>query len=62
MTEPAKKKLVCDTCGKEVERLRRDVVDAEYNAITKPALWNCEECYQEKRARRHGSAVEEGDS
>ncbi len=45
-------KLVCDTCGKEAATLRRDVVDEGYNAMTKPALWNCEECYREKRARR----------
>lgn len=48
----AQKKLVCDTCGKEVEHLRRDVVDEGYNALTKPALWNCDECYEQKRARR----------
>ena len=45
-------KLICDTCGQEAEALRRDVVDEDYNALTKPALWNCEECYLEKRARR----------
>ncbi len=52
MTEPAKKKLVCDTCGQEVDQLRRDVVDEDYNAITRPPLWNCERCYEQKRARR----------
>ncbi|MEW6750958.1 MAG: hypothetical protein AB1505_08265 [Candidatus Latescibacterota bacterium] len=48
----APKKLVCDTCGKEVEYLRRDVVDAGYNALTKPPMWNCEECYRKKREQR----------
>ena len=46
------KKLRCDTCGSEVDNLRRDVVDADYNALNKPALWNCDQCYEEKRARR----------
>jgi hypothetical protein len=46
------KRLVCDTCGKETEHLRRDVLDEEYNALTRPALWNCEECYEKKRAKR----------
>ena len=47
-----KKELVCDTCGKVVEFLRRDVVDGGYNAMMKTPLWNCEDCYQIKRASR----------
>lgn len=47
-----REKLVCDTCGKEVDHLRRDVVDQEYNALTKPPMWNCEECYRKKRSSR----------
>ena len=46
------KKLRCDTCGSEVDNLRRDVVDADYNALNKPALWNCDQCYEEKRFQR----------
>ncbi|NKB68723.1 MAG: hypothetical protein GKR89_16790 [Candidatus Latescibacteria bacterium] len=46
------KKQRCDTCGKEVETLRRDVVDTDYNALNKKPLWNCEDCYHEKRASR----------
>jgi uncharacterized protein with PIN domain len=46
------RKLRCDTCGAEVEHLRRDVLDQGYNALNKPPLWNCEKCYQEKRTRR----------
>ena len=49
-----KKSLACDTCGRETDRLRRDVVDAGYNALTKPPLWNCEDCYSEKRRKRQG--------
>ncbi len=48
----APKKLICDTCGREVEHLRRDVVDEGYNALTRPPLWNCDECYEKKRAQR----------
>ena len=47
-----KKELVCDTCGRVAEFLRRDVVDGSYNAMMKAPLWNCEECYQIKRVRR----------
>ena len=46
------KKLICDTCGKETDQLRRDVVDDGYNALNKPPLWNCAECYEKKRAKR----------
>jgi hypothetical protein len=44
--------LYCDTCGKVVDRLRRDVLEEDYNALMKPSLWNCDECYEQKRARR----------
>lgn len=54
-----RKKLICDTCGREVEYLRRDVVDVGYNALTKPPLWNCEECYQKKRAQRLTQSCQE---
>jgi len=47
-----RKRLICDTCGKEAEYLRRDVVDCGYNALTKPPMWNCEDCYEKKRAHR----------
>lgn len=47
------RKLVCDTCGKEVDKVRRDVVDTRYNAFNKAPLWNCESCYEEKRRKRH---------
>ena len=46
------KKLRCDTCGSLAENLRRDVVDADYNALNKSALWNCDKCYEEKRSKR----------
>jgi hypothetical protein len=48
----AKKKMLCDTCGREVDQLRRDVLDASYNAFNKPPLWNCQTCYLDKHTRR----------
>ncbi|MBI4531401.1 MAG: hypothetical protein HY709_07740 [Candidatus Latescibacteria bacterium] len=50
--ETGKVILYCDTCGKVADCLRRDVLDEDYNALLKPALWNCDECYEKKRARR----------
>ena len=47
-----KKKMRCDTCGREVDQLRRDVLDASYNAFNKPLLSNCQKCYLDKRTRR----------
>jgi hypothetical protein len=46
------KKLVCDTCGRAADHLHRDVLDAGYNALARPPRWNCEACYQQKRAAR----------
>ena len=51
---------VCDTCGRRVNTVRRDVVDHDYNALSKPPLWNCDECYQGKRQRRVQSEAEAG--
>ena len=48
----AQKNMRCDTCGKEVDQLRRDVLDAGYNAFNRPPLWNCQTCYMGKRMRR----------
>ncbi|HNV22957.1 MAG TPA: hypothetical protein PLE60_05270 [Candidatus Latescibacteria bacterium] len=44
--------FVCETCGKQTRALRRDVLDEHYNALGKTPLWNCEECYQQKRRER----------
>ena len=54
-----KRKLVCDTCGKESEHLRRDVVDSGYNAINKAPMWNCEACYAAKRDTRRDTPADE---
>lgn len=44
--------FVCETCGKKTLRVRRDVLDADYDALGKTPLWNCEECYQKKHQAR----------
>ncbi len=49
---------VCDTCGRRANTVRRDVVDSDYNALSKPAMWNCEECYQGKRRQRAQEQVD----
>ncbi len=59
MTQPIKKPLVCDTCGKTAEHLRRDVVDQGYNALSKPPMWNCDACYEAKRQRRQEQSSNE---
>ena len=47
-----KNEMSCDTCGKKVSELLRDVLDVSYNALNKPPLWNCIDCYKEKRVKR----------
>ena len=47
---------ICDTCGRRVNTVRRDVVDRDYNALSKAPLWNCEACYQRKRQGRTSTA------
>ena len=46
--------MKCDTCGKEVEEVRRVVVDKGYDrALAKP-LYNCAECYDKKERSKAG--------
>ena len=45
--------MKCDTCQKKVEKLYRVVIDKDYNAITKRALWNCLVCYKKKNKERN---------
>ena len=47
-----RRKLQCDTCGKETDHLHRDVLDQDYNALMRPPMWNCEACYSKKRSER----------
>ena len=44
--------FMCETCGRKTDRVRRDILDAGYDALGKTPLWNCEECYQEKHRVR----------
>lgn len=44
--------LVCDTCGRPSQHLRRDVIDANYDALRKKPLWNCDSCYGKKHRQR----------
>jgi hypothetical protein len=50
--EQAQHRFTCDTCGRETPHLRRDVLDAQYNALGSTPLWNCYECYGRKRSDR----------
>jgi shikimate kinase/3-dehydroquinate synthase len=43
---------ICDTCGKSVDRVRRDVLDSSYDALQKVPFWNCDDCYGQKRRQR----------
>ena len=45
--------MKCDTCGKEEEPLRRTLIADNYNAMNRPPLWNCKECY-DKKNKEHG--------
>ena len=44
--------LSCDTCQKKSDTLYRVVLDKDYNAFNKRALWNCKECYDKKNRDR----------
>jgi len=49
--------FVCDTCGQAVERVRRDVLDADYDALQKKPYWNCDSCYGKKHRKRVAANV-----
>ena len=38
----------CDTCGKEVEEVRRVVIRANYDRSKAIPIYNCPECYDKK--------------
>ncbi len=42
----------CDTCGKEVNEVRRVIVDTGYDRTLAKALYNCAECFQKKEAAK----------
>ena len=44
--------LRCDTCGKLAPTVSRVVVEAGYNRANARPLYNCPECYEQKRGER----------
>jgi len=40
--------MKCDSCGKEVNEVKRVVVDKGYDRALAKALYNCPECYEKK--------------
>lgn len=52
---PTNSRPVCDTCGRTVDRVRRDVIGSGYDALQKKPLWNCDQCYGKKRLQRFTS-------
>ena len=44
--------VVCDTCGRETDRIYRVVVDQGYDRSTAAPIYNCRECFDRKNAER----------
>ena len=42
--------MKCDTCGKDVAKVKRIVLEKGYDRIQAKAIYNCEECYRKKEA------------
>jgi len=42
--------MKCDTCGKEVLKVKRIVLEKGYDRTQARAIYNCEECYKKKEA------------
>ena len=42
----------CDTCGREVDKVRRVVIAKGYDRTKAVAIFNCEECFREKETSR----------
>ena len=42
--------MKCDTCGKEVLKVKRIVLEKGYDRTQARAIYNCEECYRKKEA------------
>jgi len=43
--------LRCDTCGKEVDEVRRIVIRKNYDRSRALPRYNCNECFEKKRTR-----------
>ena len=48
-----------DTCGKDVEEVKRVVVDEGYDRTLSKALYNCLDCYEKKLRSRKSAQSEE---
>jgi hypothetical protein len=55
---PAGETLVCDFCGKTVERVRRIALDRDYDRLQTPhrVQYACDACSQAKERERLGRA------
>jgi len=40
--------MKCETCGKDVTKVKRIVLEKGYDRIQAKAIYNCEECYRKK--------------
>ena len=45
-------KQKCDTCGKEVEVVRRVVIRKDYDRSKANPVYNCPDCYEKKLAQQ----------
>lgn len=52
LTAERKDRMICDTCGRESERVARVVIDQGYNRLLAKPLWNCPECFEKKEQER----------
>ena len=50
----------CDTCGREVDKVKRVVVAEGYDRIQAVTIFNCEECFKKKEAARQQKGKENG--
>ncbi len=42
--------MKCDTCGKDVLKVKRIILEKGYDRTQARAIYNCEECYRKKEA------------
>lgn len=45
-------KIYCDTCGKEVEEVKRVIVYTRYNRVLAKPIYNCKDCYKKKEKQK----------
>ena len=42
----------CDTCGKEVQEVKRVVIRKDYDRSRSNPIYNCAECFEKKRSEQ----------